>query len=123
MTAQTILTIQSALKNQLKFAEDNIKTLRSVQSASTLAYYEEEAERLKAAINGFEQVYDADYMRWLMQAEEVKQHLLFCREHPGAKITITVESDNGQVSSAELYDHAALVQSLYAALDDFQSEL
>lgn len=57
------------------------------------------------------------------KAEGIKQILMHCMETHGAKITITVEHDDGTSATADLYDHAALTQSLYDSLDYFQSEL
>lgn len=56
------------------------------------------------------------------QAEAIKQLLEYCTVNQGAKITITVTHDNGLEATANLYDHAALVQGLWEALDYFQSE-
>lgn len=53
----------------------------------------------------------------------VKQMLNYCAIDPGAKVTISVEHDNGQKVAAELFDHAALVQSLIDAIDYFIDEL
>lgn len=51
-------------------------------------------------------------------------HLLdFCSVHPGAKIIITVEHDNGCRATANLYDHAALNQGLCEALNYYQTQL
>ena len=58
-----------------------------------------------------------------VKAERIKQLLTCCMMNPGAKITITVEHDNGRKATADLYDHAALTQSLYDTLEYFQSEL
>lgn len=66
---------------------------------------------------------DPNITRWLVDTELVKNLLDACAITPGATITITVRHDNGHVATAELYDHAALVQSLYDALEYFQSEL
>lgn len=57
------------------------------------------------------------------QAEIVKQLLQLCSIQPGATITITVHHNHGHKAIAELYDHAALVQSLHDTLEYFQSEL
>lgn len=56
------------------------------------------------------------------QAEAVKQLLEVCMMQPGAKVQITVSHDNGLVATANLYDHAALVNGLYDALNYYQSE-
>lgn len=56
------------------------------------------------------------------QAEAVKQLLELCAVQPGAKIQIIVTHKNGLVATANLYDHAALVQGLWDALDYYQSE-
>ena len=53
----------------------------------------------------------------------VKNMLLFCMDKQGAKITITVDHDCGNSVTANLYDHAALVQGLYDALDYLETEL
>lgn len=53
----------------------------------------------------------------------VKVMLLYCADKQGAKITITVEHECGNKATANLYDHAALVQGLYDALDYFETEL
>lgn len=56
------------------------------------------------------------------QAEAVKQLLELCAQQAGAEVQITVRHDNGLVATANLYDHAALVQGLWDALDYYQSE-
>lgn len=66
--------------------------------------------------------YSDDTKRMLCQTEMVKQLLNYCAFQHGAKITIVVEHDQGHKATAELYDHAALVQSLYESLEYFQSE-
>jgi len=62
---------------------------------------------------------------YLMMSEIalVKNMLTFCMNKQGAKITITVEHDCGNRVTANLYDHAALVQSLYDTLAYFETEL
>lgn len=69
------------------------------------------------------QHYDTEEGRMIAQTEMVKQLLEYCSVQPGAKIQIKVEHHDGQVAIANLYDLAALVQSLYDALEYFQSEL
>lgn len=59
----------------------------------------------------------------ILQAEMVKQLLSYCTVAPGANITITISHDHGQIATAQLYDHAALVQGLIEALEYFQSEV
>jgi hypothetical protein len=59
----------------------------------------------------------------LLQAELLKQILEYCSIAPGADITITVTHAHGQKVTADLYDHAALVQGLIEALEYFQSEI
>lgn len=66
---------------------------------------------------------DPEISRMLVEVEMVRQQLIACSITPGAKVTIRVEHDNGNVVSAKLYDHAALVTLLIDALDYFQSEL
>lgn len=61
--------------------------------------------------------------RVVAEAELVKHMLNFCFVQHGATITITVEHDDGHKATAKLYDHAALIQGLYNALEYFQSEL
>lgn len=59
---------------------------------------------------------------WL-EAEKIKKVLNDCMENPGdTTIKIVVERD-GKTTTADLYDHAALVTSLYESLEYFQSEL
>jgi hypothetical protein len=62
-------------------------------------------------------------VRVVAEAELVKHMLNFCYTQHGATITITVEHDNGHKATAKLYDHEALIQSLYDALETFQSEI
>jgi hypothetical protein len=69
------------------------------------------------------EVQDETLGNLIAQAEIVKQLLSYCSCKPGATITITVAHDDGQVAIANLYDHAAFVQSLYDALEGFQNEL
>lgn len=61
--------------------------------------------------------------RMICEAELVKQMLQYCMMQHGAKITISVEHDDGHKATARLYDHAALVQSLHDSLEYFQSEM
>lgn len=64
----------------------------------------------------------ADVKMW-REAERLKRVLTDCMVSPGdTSIKITVERAN-KTATASLYDHAALVQGLYDALDYFQSEL
>lgn len=65
----------------------------------------------------------AEEERMLAEAEAVKQLLTTCCTDAGATITITVAHHSGQIATANLYDLAALVQSLFEALEYFQSEL
>lgn len=51
------------------------------------------------------------------------QLLEHCESTPGAKISITIAHNDGQTVTANLFDHAALVQVLIEALSDFKSEL
>lgn len=67
--------------------------------------------------------YTPDSINLSLQAEAVKQLLYYCIEHPGASIEINISLDSGQKTTANLFDHAALVQGLIDALDYFQSEL
>ena len=67
--------------------------------------------------------YTAEDKRMLQQAETVKQQLNHCMANPGATISIAIAHDDGSTAVANLYDHAALVQALYLALDEFISEL
>ena len=61
--------------------------------------------------------------RMLMEAELVKTLLNHCYTTHGAKITIKVEHDDGHIATANLYDHAALIEPLMLALINFQQEL
>lgn len=57
------------------------------------------------------------------EAERLKQILNSVMEAPGdTTIKITIERD-GRTTTGNLYDHAALVTSLYDSLSYFQSEL
>ena len=77
----------------------------------------------KEILEAINQNYNTEEGRMLAQAEMVKQLLEYCSIQPGAKIKIVVEHDEGHVAVADLYDLAAIVQSLYDALEYFQSEL
>lgn len=57
------------------------------------------------------------------QAEACRQLLDHCMTAPGADITIQIKHTDGQQAVAELYDHAALVQSLWLALKEFIEEI
>ena len=61
--------------------------------------------------------------RMLMEVELVKTLLNHCYTTHGAKIKIVVEHDDGHVATANLYDHAALIEPLMLALINFQQEL
>lgn len=69
------------------------------------------------------QTSDVETARQVSEAEFVKQLLTYCSFRPGADITIQVKHSDGHCAVAHLYDHAALVQSLYEALEYFQSEM
>ena len=60
--------------------------------------------------------------RILGEVEMVKALLDYCCIRHGATITLCVEHDDGHKAVARLYDHAALVQSLFDALTEFQEE-
>lgn len=69
-------------------------------------------------------LYASDEIRVMIaEVELLKSLLTFCMNKPGAKITVTVEHDDGNKVTAHLYDHAALTQSLYDTLTYFESEL
>lgn len=59
----------------------------------------------------------------IQQAESIKQLLVLCANEGEADITISVYHSSGKTATAKLYDQAALVQSLYEALEYFQSEI
>ena len=61
--------------------------------------------------------------RMLMEVELVKTLLNHCMLTHGAKIKIVVEHDDGHIATANLYDHAALLEPLLIALINFQEEL
>ena len=61
--------------------------------------------------------------RMLMEVELVKTLLNHCYTTHGAKVKIVVEHDDGHVATANLYDHAALIEPLMLALINFQQEL
>ena len=63
-----------------------------------------------------------DTKGWIAQAEAIKQALVYCSYKPGATIRLEVTHDDGTIAAANLYDHAALVDGLYKALEYFQSE-
>ena len=67
--------------------------------------------------------YGDDTVRLVAETELVRQMLEFCSVQPGADIIIQVKHSAGHCATARLYDHAALVQSLYECLEYFQSEL
>ena len=69
-------------------------------------------ERLKA-------IHDRERNIMLKQADDVKRLLKHCMTDCGATVTIAVAHDCGQSAIANLYDNAALVQSLYDALSEF----
>ena len=72
---------------------------------------------------GINQVDDDKSRRMLLEAELVKRLLEYCSYDPGASIKIVVQHDNGHTATADLYDHAALVDSLYKTLNYFQDEM
>lgn len=66
---------------------------------------------------------EAKHPREWHEAEAIKKILNDCMADPGdTSIKITICRDGKEVT-ADLYDHAALVTSLYETLDYFQSEL
>ena len=61
--------------------------------------------------------------RMIKESREVMSMLEYCMNEPDADISISVKHKNGKSATANLYDHAALVQELYSALKYFIEEM
>ena len=61
--------------------------------------------------------------RMIKESREVMSMLEYCMNEPDADISISVKHKNGKYATANLYDHAALVQELYSALKYFIEEM
>lgn len=61
--------------------------------------------------------------RMIKESREVMSMLEYCMNEPDADISISVKHKNGKHTTANLYDHAALVQELYSALKYFIEEM
>lgn len=61
--------------------------------------------------------------RMIKESREVMSMLEYCMNEPDADISISVKHKNGKSATANLYDHAALVQGLYSALQYFIEEM
>ena len=59
----------------------------------------------------------------IKESREVMSMLEYCMNEPYADISISVRHKNGKSATANLYDHAALVQELYSALKYFIEEM
>lgn len=85
-----------------------------------------ESELQMKGVNWFEEAFkldNEDDRRQVAEAEVVKQLLIYCGVTCGAKVTISVEHDDGHKATLTTFDHAALVSSLIDALEYFQSEM
>lgn len=65
----------------------------------------------------------AEKAETLQQIESLQQMLNHCLQQHEAKITIAIDHSDGSSVTAQLYDHAAFVQPLIDALDEFKAEL
>lgn len=119
----TRLTVYRLLVNELNQANIAREEARKADDSSSVDFWSRHIEWLRDALSDFTVAFDDDVFKLYKQAEDVKQQLECCMDATGAKITITVARDSGTTVTAELYDHAALVQGLWDALDYFQSEL
>lgn len=63
------------------------------------------------------------YDKEWFEAEKIKKVLNDCMDAPGDTTIKIVVERAGKTTTADLYDHAALVTSLYESLEYFQSEL
>ena len=122
MKFKTIETIKQLLECEVYLATDSIQMFTERDKPEELAIWQERLEAAQEASYEFEQYLTEDYNMW-HDAEVVKRMLESCIDDPGATIQIVVKRDDGEESSAELYDHAALVQGLVDALDYFQDEI
>lgn len=123
ITNRTQLTVYNVLTEALDSAIINRDLAKKDGHVDDIDYWTHRAEDARAALSDFTAAFDNDVFRWYKQAEDIKQILECSMASHGAKITITVARDSGTTVTAELYDHAALVQGLWDALDYFQSEL
>ena len=122
MKYETIKLIKRLLADEVTLAFDSIETYAAANSQEDVNYWNKRLDDTRDAYYDFEHTMSEDYKLW-EAADEVKQMLIDCANDPGATIQIVVKRDNGLESSAELYDHAALVQGLVDALDYFQDEI
>lgn len=141
MDKKVFETIKQSLKCDIIEAEDNIKMYTDENRTADIDYWTTRKDELLRARNFLDEqqrqetndqptlhqmiydVQDDETAKLIGQAEAIKQVLQYCSVLPGADITITVKHHHGYTATAELYDHAALVQGLYAAVEYFQSEI
>ena len=126
MTTKTNEMIIAALKDyrlRMRDAADCAIAAGTTGCEEDAAHFRQEASDATYALAEVYKKTDLTIGRMLSEAEDVKQHLINCVNNPGANISIIVTSDDGKTTSAGLYDHAALVQSLIDALAYFQSEI
>ena len=122
MTFKTIATIKQLLESEVSIATDSIRMFTESNNLEDVVYWNKRLEAAQDACYDLESKLTEDFNLW-ESAEFVKRMLYSCMDAPGATITIAIKKDNGEESSAELYDHAALVQGLIDALDYFQDEI
>jgi hypothetical protein len=124
MTKRTQFTIYTMLTNEINGAIAEQRLAQKEGCLHDIDYWTNKLNDARAALMDIAAECDSiEAFRLYKQTEEVKQLLESCMDVGGADITITVKRDDGRTATAELYDHAALVQGLWDALDYFQSEL
>lgn len=141
MDKKVFETIKQSLKCDIIEAEDNIKMYTDENRTADIDYWTTRKDELLRARNFLDEqqrqetndqptlhqmiydVKDDDTAKLIGQAEAIKQVLQYCSALPGAEITISVKHSHGYTAVGEFYDHAALVQGLYTAVEYFQSEI
>ena len=118
-------TIKQLIDTEIEMAEDAIRmATNDGDEQEVIDWAKRLADALQAryALSDYQNgIVDDDYMT--SQTKRLQSLLNHCCIDPGADIYITVKHSNGRSVGVKLYDHAALVQELYNALDYFLSEL
>lgn len=78
----------------------------------------DELKNLKQYVVKTSVIEEANDEQMIKEAQAVIDKLWWCADNPGSKVTITVGD-----TAANLYDHAALVQTLADSLEYFISEM
>lgn len=106
------------------FMEAYLITNEDVLEGTTIGRLKRSLAECKELMHDRSWRLEEKYPREWFEAEKIKTVLNKIMENPepDTTIKITIERE-GETTTADLYDHAALVTSLFDSLDYFQSEL